>query len=513
MKKLIILYCLLLMYGGVAHAQECYPNREGKHQYYLNMQAEVAKTFNKATLISLLSQSKAASKTSLETIEAAIETAAKSFPTAKTALLQKSVTMISAKDNLTEALAQYKDVFSFVEKLCFPKDMLLYEPNDFAIGGNHPKTHLELIKAPGAWDISKGDSRIAIGITDTYMDPNHDEFKNKLTLLQNSSFVDHHGVAVAGCAAADTDNGIGIAAAGFHSSIVFSSQAFNDNVVLQMAQMQGVRVINCSWINNCSHSVTQQAVYDEIRNVHNVLVVAGAGNKPTHCGDNAYVYPAAYNSVVSVTSVGHTNNVGHVNPTNGDKMNWKDCHEQTIGSVASTHHHNNKVNIAAPGYQVFTTYANNGYGYGWGTSFASPIVAGVCALVAAVNPCLTAVEIQNIVLSTADPSLYLIPENANYTGLLGTGRVDAEAAVKRAFDLGTVYVQNQTYNGTTNTETAQTMLKAGYNVDNSQPFGNVIIKSGSNVTFRATHKIVFGENFKIENNAVFKAKIYQSTCF
>ena len=58
-------------------------------------------------------------------------------------------------------------------------------------------------------------------------------------------------------------------------------------------------------------------VYNDIRDIHNVVVTAGAGNNPTHCGENGPAWPASYESVISVTSVGHINDIGFVDPTWG----------------------------------------------------------------------------------------------------------------------------------------------------------------------------------------------------
>lgn len=199
------------------------------------------------------------------------------------------------------------------------------------------------------------------------------------------------------------------------------------------------------------------------------------------------------------------------------KWNWTDCHEQYIGDNTngySTFHHNDKVNICAPGYAVESLTLNNSTAYAWGTSFSSPIVAGVCALVIAVNPCLTAVEVKDIVLGTADASIYQKPENHPYIGLLGTGRVDAYAAVLRALETGTEYIQNQTYNSpNVVTEFGEAAIKAGANVTNTMNFGIVRVNSNADVTFEATHSIVLSEGFIVENNATFKAKIVDSPCW
>jgi hypothetical protein len=110
--------------------------------------------------------------------------------------------------------------------------------------------------------------------------------------------------------------------------------------------------------------VVQDSLYSEIKNKWNAVVVFGAGNSTSHCGSlKAKVYPASYNSVLSVTSVGHVYEVGTT--SSYGTINWKDCHESTIGDVTSAHHHNSAFDICAPGYHVPTTMLNSQYGGAW----------------------------------------------------------------------------------------------------------------------------------------------------
>ena len=80
---------------------------------------------------------------------------------------------------------------------------------------------------------------------------------------------------------------------------------------------------------------------------------------------------------------------------------------------------------------VVTQCGNNNWPY-WGgfrgTSFSSPIVAGVCALIKSINPDFTPAEIQYFIKSTADP----INDEYNYQGMLGAGRINAFKAVEMA---------------------------------------------------------------------------------
>jgi subtilisin family serine protease len=75
----------------------------------------------------------------------------------------------------------------------------------------------------------------------------------------------------------------------------------------------------------------------------------------------------------------------------------------------------------------------SGYQHFGGTSSATPLVAGICALILSANPNLTAREVKQILMQTADkigsPSEYFNGQSLKY----GYGRVNAANAVREAF--------------------------------------------------------------------------------
>jgi hypothetical protein len=85
------------------------------------------------------------------------------------------------------------------------------------------------------------------------------------------------------------------------------------------------------------------------------------------------------------------------------------------------------VDVAAPGVTVQTTLWNSGYGWGTGTSFATPVVAGTVALIMSANPALAPADIENVLFSTATNL-----GAAGYDYYFGWGRVNAAAAVAAA---------------------------------------------------------------------------------
>ncbi len=85
------------------------------------------------------------------------------------------------------------------------------------------------------------------------------------------------------------------------------------------------------------------------------------------------------------------------------------------------------VNLAAPGYGIASTSSAGSYSGNNGTSFASPMAAGVGALVMAANPALSNVQVQSIMQRTA-----LDLGVAGRDDFYGFGRINAEAAVALA---------------------------------------------------------------------------------
>ena len=85
-----------------------------------------------------------------------------------------------------------------------------------------------------------------------------------------------------------------------------------------------------------------------------------------------------------------------------------------------------QITLAAPGTGILSTADGGGYSFWNGTSFASPIAAGVAALILSVNPALTNAEALAILKNTADrPG----PAPDSY---FGWGRVNAYRAMLAA---------------------------------------------------------------------------------
>ena len=288
----------------------------------------------------------------------------------------------------------------------------LYIPNDL----NNPEISdyaLHLINAPQAWDLTQGDTNVIIAISD------QDYYEQNIELVGGVTFhydttinqTQTHGTAVAITASGNTDNGQGLSSIGFNTSMALYKMTYND---ILLASQAGSDVINVSWASSCFYSQLEQDVINQAV-ANGSIIISAAGNGIT-CSGN-YVYPASYANVISVTSVGPTNN-------HEDVFNF--------GNPTSTHHHNDSVDLAAPGYAVAVNPAANWFINTSGTSFAAPYVSGTIGLMLSVNKCLSNADIENILKNTSFP---LDSLNLPYAGLIGAGRLDSYQAVLAAMNM------------------------------------------------------------------------------
>jgi hypothetical protein len=307
---------------------------------------------------------------------------------------------------LKEALGKEPTLFQGPEVMEVPTP--LFTPNDYAVAV--PSDYaLDLINAKGAWDFTKGDSSVIIAILDENYHTNHEEIIGKYTeLAPNTNPNKTHGTQVAITASGNTNNNTGKSSIGYKCRMQLRPNNYSE---ILNATYSGAKIINLSWSSNCVFNQYQQEIINEAY-ANGSVIIASAGNAGTCGGQNNPCYPAAYEHVISVTSIGPSDN-----------------HDRVPGNSSTSHNHHTSVDLCAPGYGVAVSGAPGSYTTADGTSYATPLVSGLVGLMFSVNKCLTPDQVETILKETA---VNIYPNNPAYAGKLGAGRIDAKAAVEMA---------------------------------------------------------------------------------
>ena len=307
------------------------------------------------------------------------------------------------------------------------------------------------IDGPEAWDVMIGSPDIVIAIVDSGIDYTHPDLENNIWINEdeipdndidddNNGYVDDirgwdfaykdndpkdlhgHGTACAGVVGGVADNGIGLAGVSWNSKIMIVQIAnkkwvgYYTNIALgiQYAADNGADVISLSFGSyNQDYEIVKDAIdyaYDK-----GVVLFAAAGNDGTNNKPN----PASLENVIAVAG---TNNKDH-------RMDTFELEKECISNYGDW------VDIAAPAENIYTTMptysvymieeysVSMNYEFLSGTSAASPIAAGVAALLLSNNSELTQAEVKSIICEYSDSYISIYD--------LGEGRINAYRAIQK----------------------------------------------------------------------------------
>ena len=352
-------------------------------------------------------------------------------------------------------------------------------PNDSFYASNQ-STYMNLINAPKAWDLVTGSAEpTLVAILDSGMDLNHPDLRGNIAenLRDASSdgidddgngcvddrygcrFVDlttqnrdgcgysssarngavtddngrpgterhSHGTLVSGIAGAIGNNGAGVAGVAWKVKLLTvkvldcgpggtlpSGSPFNIAEGIDYARRMGARIINISIAGRPGDQLADTAsLRKAIQDAANdgVIIVAAAGNHAPGAGQVGPGYPGAYTQFANLVTVGASDQAGQ----------W-----------ASFSNYGPAVDLAAPGVGIAGPARTdlglaNPYGALDGTSFSTPLVAGVFALLISRNPNLTVAEYIAAATAAATPAA-AAPHGLNWAG---AGLVNAGGAVGR----------------------------------------------------------------------------------
>ncbi len=338
-----------------------------------------------------------------------------------------------------------------------------YEPLDehYPLQWNMP-----LIRAPQAWDITRGDPEIVVAIIDSGCDLGHpdlhvmpgfnlvDPARNGAPVLDDVGRPDPHGTHVAGIAAAIVDNtpaAIGVAGVAGRCRILPLAVDGATDVQLaagirRAARTEGVRVINISlsgWWFDLFGGELERAIQDATRD--GVLICASAGN-----GDaRGIVSPARHPLVMACGGSDRRDERWSALLPSGVRLG-SNYGDELVGGVWSG------VSVVAPAWDEFpdtgmpTTDLTGPEGAvmlpsprgdywlvgGFSmTSCAAPHVAGAAALLFSLDRELGADAVRSIIERTADKvgsTPYAVADgfpNGTHNEEMGYGRLNAYHAV------------------------------------------------------------------------------------
>lgn len=270
------------------------------------------------------------------------------------------------------------------------------------------------IKASYGWDVTTGSADVIVAIIDSGVAWNHEDLINKVVDGynfvddNNNPYDDHgHGTFAASIAAAESDNGIGIAGVSWHSKImpvkVMSSSGYGSYLAIasgiRYAVDHGAHVLNLSIGGRSRSFILEDAC--EYAHSGGAVIIAATGNM-----GSSVMYPAAYDDFCIAVAA---------TDANDNRLSWSNYGPQ--------------VDVAAPGYFVWGASFKpsepenlSSYGLKSGTSFAAPHVAGAAALLIGYDPDVTNDEVIDLIRATADDV-----NQAAYPGVddfIGFGRIN-----------------------------------------------------------------------------------------
>jgi subtilisin family serine protease len=251
-----------------------------------------------------------------------------------------------------------------------------------------------------------------------------------------------HGTHVAGIIAAARDNNIGIQGIAASPVRVMSVRAVpngdeRDKDVanaIRYAVDNGAQIINMSFGKEFSPQRPAVEAAYKYAEAKGVLLVHAAGNEDDNL-DVVPHYPASFylNGAVPTNLL----TVGASGPTDDENL-----------PASFSNYSKRQVDVFAPGVGIYSTLPGNKYGNESGTSMASPVTAGVAAVLKSYFPNLTAADLKRIIRESAQVhhTQVLVPgeggKKADFATLSATGGVvDLYAAVQLALQLENVKKQ------------------------------------------------------------------------
>lgn len=234
-------------------------------------------------------------------------------------------------------------------------------PNDPYMDRQWALAHIQIGEL---WRTTTGGSEIVVAVLDTGIDRGHEDLDGKVVAEANftsspvAGDVYGHGTHVAGIIAAYGDNGLGVVGVAPESQLLNVKVADDNGRAQASAVAQGIiwAVDNGASVINVSIEISEpSAGLEEAVNYawnQGAIIIAAAGNG----GSQLPVYPAYYEHCIAVAAT------------------------EQDDTLALLSNYGDWVDVAAPGFDIYSTLPGDDYGYKTGTSFATAYVSGLAAI-------------------------------------------------------------------------------------------------------------------------------------
>lgn len=303
-------------------------------------------------------------------------------------LTSENINAIEDNDskNLSMGITIAKNILEQEPDLKNAQDLKKFIEKEYKDGIEHFKVELEHHFNPDL------DSRSIVG--DNYADVTERYYGNNDVEGPEAS----HGTHVAGLVAAARNNGLGMN--GVASNVrIMSVRCVPDGDerdkdvanAIRYAVDNGASIINMSF--GKGHSPHKDAVDEAVKYAESkdVLIVHAAGNAASN-NDKVTNYPNKNYSKAKLFSSKKAKNwleIGALSPQQGEEM-----------LAGFSNYGKKNVDLFSPGMLIYSTVPNSQYQNLQGTSMASPIAAGVAAIVRSYFPELTAPQVRKVLLES-----------------------------------------------------------------------------------------------------------------
>jgi subtilisin family serine protease len=323
------------------------------------------------------------------------------------------------------------------------------------------RTYLTAVHAPEAWDIEKGRPETLVAVLDTGIDLTHPDLEGRIWTnpaeiadngidddnngciddVHGCAFVDFalgdcedaldgevdddvgHGTFVSGIIAANGNN-IGMVGVARNVTILpvkvldcgGRGTSFSLSEGITYAAKAGAKIMNVSLGGPFDSMAIREAVRKANQDYGAIIVAATGNDQPE------VTFPARYSEVLAVGASTYRDPDKRAKfSAYGPQVDVVAVGERIVGTVPEEH----------CGGVFFTACVSERYAVADGTSFSTPQVTGLVALIVSRRPGITPAAITDLVKITAED----LPE-ANTPNWAGAGRINMVEALRPAFRLG-----------------------------------------------------------------------------